>query len=135
MPMSETVKIDLDNLTCSEAWKLVKRYENKEIDLEINTLLSSRFATILSEAPENIIYNKVNGYTIETSDCYKRLYLRIPELGVTKWMCYIDVNNWNSQMSWTPEYINFIVENEQYVIVFPGLELYKLLTKESTLNK
>jgi hypothetical protein len=131
MTTVETIKIDLDNITCSGAWNLVRAYENKEIKLDLSQLLSNKFADILIKAPENVVTETVNGIQIEITDCYKKHFLRIPQLGVVEWICHMNINNWNCDLSWAPDYINFVVNNTCYTIHTETLQIYKLITNDS----
>lgn len=131
MTTQEITKIDLDTITCSEAWKLVRKYESKLIDLSLNQLLSDKFADILIQAPENTVIHTVNGFEIETTDCYKKHFFRITEIGVTEWICYMNINSWNSKHSWIPDFIHFVSNNTCYTIHTETLQIYKLITNDS----
>jgi hypothetical protein len=131
MTTLEVTKIDLDTITCSEAWDLVRAYQNKEIRLDLSQLVSDKFADILIQDPENVVTETVNGIQIEITDCYKKHFLRIPQLGVTEWICHMNINNWHCHLSWTPDYIHFVSNNTCYTIHTETLQIYKLITNDS----
>lgn len=127
---------DLKYLNSKETWALIKEYEEKRLDIPLNILLSSQMSSKLIEDPQNIESYTVNGFVIETTDCYKRHYLRIKEI-YENWICYRDINSFNCDMSWQPSYIKIEVikdnNNITYSLDTESLELFKLQKNDDSI--
>jgi hypothetical protein len=126
----ETLNIDLETLTPSQAWELMRLEQKTHGTIPYNTLLSDKFSDILAQSPENIVTTVVNGFTIETTDCFLRHYFRVVELD-NKWRCYGYINTYNSELTWAPEYIDYEYNGTNFVFNTENLDLFVKVTRHS----